>query len=87
MTKSLSSLHIQVCRIIDQLVRDGKVLNPYLGITLSSVWLLRMDQLLKQYVRFLEMNFLPGKCHAHFSSRVMSIIEISFLVIRQDALF
>ena len=40
MTKSLSSLHIQVRRIIDQLVRDGKVLNPYLGITLSSVWLL-----------------------------------------------
>ena len=39
-TKSLSSLHIQVRRIIDQLVRDGKVLNPYLGITLSSVWLL-----------------------------------------------
>lgn len=36
---------------------------------------------------FLEMNFLPAKCHAHFSLRVMNTIEISFLVIRQDALF
>ena len=40
MTKSLSSLHIQVRGIIDQLVRDGKVLNPHLGITLSYVQLL-----------------------------------------------
>ena len=47
MTKSLSSLHIQVRGIIDQLVRDGKVLNPHLGITLSYVQLLgELDWLL-----------------------------------------
>ena len=35
MTKSLSSLHIQVRGNLDK-VKDGKVLNPQLGITLTS---------------------------------------------------